>query len=106
MLQNFREMKVNMSLKIHILYSHLDSFPKNFGALYHVCNNVAALVYLKSAPKSGAMVEAVNTVNSVNIVKYINDIQLQRPDLDLAQKTTLEISFLDMAICNIAICHK
>ena len=33
MLQNFHEMKVNMSLKIHIMHSHLDFFPENMGAV-------------------------------------------------------------------------
>ena len=33
MLQNFQEMKINMSLKIHILHSHLDFFPENLGAV-------------------------------------------------------------------------
>ena len=33
MLQNFQEMKVNMLLKIHILYSHLDFFPENLEAV-------------------------------------------------------------------------
>ena len=33
MLQNFREMEVNMSLKIHIPHSHLDFFPENLGAV-------------------------------------------------------------------------
>ena len=33
MLQNFQEMKVNMSLKIHILHSDLDFFPKTLGAV-------------------------------------------------------------------------
>ena len=31
--QNFQEMKVNMSLKIHILYSHLNFFPENLGTV-------------------------------------------------------------------------
>ena len=33
MLQNFQKMKVNMSLKIHILHSDLDFFPKTLGAV-------------------------------------------------------------------------
>ena len=33
MLQNFQEMKVNMSLKIHMMHSHLDFFPENMGAV-------------------------------------------------------------------------
>ena len=33
MLQNFQEMKVNMSLKIHILHSHLEFFSENLGAV-------------------------------------------------------------------------
>ncbi|KAJ8684337.1 hypothetical protein QAD02_020129 [Eretmocerus hayati] len=33
MLQNFQQMKVNQSLKIHMLDSHLDFFPDNFGAV-------------------------------------------------------------------------
>ena len=33
MLQNFQKMKVNMSLKIHIMHSHLDFFPENMGAV-------------------------------------------------------------------------
>ena len=33
MLQNFQGMKVNMSLKIHNLHSHLDFFPENLGAV-------------------------------------------------------------------------
>lgn len=31
MLDAFRDMNVNMSLKIHILYDHLDYFPNNLG---------------------------------------------------------------------------
>ena len=33
MLQNFQEMKVNISLKIHIIHSHLEFFPENLGAV-------------------------------------------------------------------------
>ena len=33
MLQNFQEMKVNMSLKIHIVHSHLNFSPENLGAV-------------------------------------------------------------------------
>lgn len=33
MLENFQEMKVNMSLKIHMMHSHLDFFPENMGAV-------------------------------------------------------------------------
>lgn len=33
MLENFKEMKVNMSLKIHIMHSHLNFFPENLGAV-------------------------------------------------------------------------
>ena len=33
MLQNSQEMKVNMSLKIHIIHSHFDFFPENVGAV-------------------------------------------------------------------------
>ena len=33
MLQNFQEMKVNMSLKIHMMHSHLDFFPENMGVV-------------------------------------------------------------------------
>ena len=33
MLQNFKEMKVNMSLKTQMMHSHLDFFPENMGAL-------------------------------------------------------------------------
>ena len=33
MLQNFQEMKVNMSLKIHILYFSFEFFPEDLGAV-------------------------------------------------------------------------
>ena len=33
MLQNFQEMKVNMSLKIHMIHSHLNFIPENMGAV-------------------------------------------------------------------------
>ena len=33
MLRNFLEIEVNMSLKIHIMHSHLDFFPENMGAV-------------------------------------------------------------------------
>ena len=33
MLQNFQEMKVNMTLEIHMMHSHLDFFPENMGAV-------------------------------------------------------------------------
>ena len=33
MLQNYQEMKVNMSLKIHILHPQLNFFPENLGAV-------------------------------------------------------------------------
>ena len=33
MLQNFQENEVNMSLKMHIFHSYLDSFTENFGAV-------------------------------------------------------------------------
>ena len=33
MVHNIQEIKVNMSLKIHILHSHLDFFPENLGAV-------------------------------------------------------------------------
>ncbi|KAJ8666489.1 hypothetical protein QAD02_008151 [Eretmocerus hayati] len=33
MLNNFRKMKVNMSLKIHMQDCHLDFFPENLGAV-------------------------------------------------------------------------
>ena len=32
-LQNFQEMKVNMSLKIHIMHSHVDFFRENMGTV-------------------------------------------------------------------------
>ena len=33
MLQNFQEMKVNMSLRMHLFHSHLDFFLENLGAV-------------------------------------------------------------------------
>ena len=33
MLQNFQEMKVNMSLKIHMMHFHLDFYPENIEAV-------------------------------------------------------------------------
>ena len=33
MLQNFQEREVNLLLKIHLLYSHLDFFLENLGAI-------------------------------------------------------------------------
>ena len=33
MLQNFQEMKVNMTLKIHMMHSHLEFFPRNMEAI-------------------------------------------------------------------------
>ena len=33
MLQNFQEIKVNMSVENHIMHSHLDFFPENMGAV-------------------------------------------------------------------------
>ena len=40
-LQNFHEMKMNMSLKFHILHSHLDFFSEYLGAVSdeHVSDN-------------------------------------------------------------------
>ena len=31
MLKNFQELGAKMSIKVHLLYSHLDSFPNNCG---------------------------------------------------------------------------
>ena len=33
MLENFKELNVNMSIKVHFLYSHLDKFPENLGSV-------------------------------------------------------------------------
>ena len=32
MLETFKELNVNMSIKVHFLYSHLDKFPENLGS--------------------------------------------------------------------------
>ena len=47
------------------------TFPPN-DALYHVYSDVVAPVYLKPARKSGDVVGAVTTANSVNIVNIAN----------------------------------
>lgn len=37
MLSAFREMKVNMSLKLHFLHNHIDFFPSNFDDVSNEC---------------------------------------------------------------------
>ena len=51
------------------------TFPPN-DALYHLCTDVAAPVYLKPTRKSGSMVGAVNTVNTMNTVNSVNILNI------------------------------
>ena len=51
------------------------TFPSN-NALYHVCRDIAAPVYLKPARKSSAMVGTVNTVNTMNTVNTVNSVNI------------------------------
>ena len=45
------------------------TFPPN-EALFHVCSDVTTPMYLNPEQKFGAMVGAVNTVTTVNIILY------------------------------------
>ena len=51
------------------------TFPSN-DALYHVCSDVAAPVYLKPARNTSAIVGAVNTMNTMNAVNAVNILNI------------------------------
>ena len=81
MLQNFQEMKVNMSLKIHILHSYLVFFPEN---LWAVSDERGVRFYQDIAD----ILNFVNTVNSVNIVNI-----LDFNEWDTRNSTTIHLKY-------------
>ena len=67
MLQNFQEMKVNKSLKIHMMLSHLDFFPENMGAVSDEQTEITIIdMVLRFCPKSkGRKFEEMIEISSI-----------------------------------------
>ena len=60
MLQNLQEMKVNMSLKIHMMHTHLDFFPENMEAVSN--EHVKDSIKTSLQSRRGAKVRGVKTL--------------------------------------------